>query len=224
MLIHACRPVRVDDESAAPLCLSANERRRAPVSVRLALRAAELACAQAGVDPERTASVFASEHGDLAIVDALCRTLASEPALLSPLRFHHSVHNAASGYWSIATGCRAPGTALAAGAHSFAVALLEATAQGMADGRPVLLVHVDTTPVGPLRSVVAARPPGAQALVLDTEPRPGARPLALQLQPGPTLSTASAQDLLRAMDYEGSTRLDLPLHAHSFLAVTLMQS
>lgn len=223
MLIHACGPVQVEDESAAPLCLSANERRRAPASVRLALRAAELACARAGVDPARTPSVFASEHGDLAIVDAMCRTLAGDPALLSPLRFHHSVHNAASGYWSIATGCRAPGTALAAGAHSFAAALLEAASQALADGQPVLMVHVDTAPVGPLCSVVGARSAGALALVLHAEPRPGWRTMSMRLGPGPVPSPATAQAVIRAMGNECSTHLGLPLHPLAVLAVTLMQ-
>ena len=33
------------------------------------------------------------------------RTLASAPTLLSPTKFHNSVHNAAAGYWTIGTGC-----------------------------------------------------------------------------------------------------------------------
>jgi hypothetical protein len=84
--------------------------------------------------------VFTSAHGDLAIVDALCRTLAHNPLLLSPMRFHHSVHNAASGYWAI--GCRSheASTAVAAGAHSWAAGLLEALTQTAADERAVLLV------------------------------------------------------------------------------------
>lgn len=222
MLIHRWSQVQVDDEAGpGPDCLAANERRRAPASVRLALRAAERACALAGVDPATTASVFASEHGDLAIVDALCRTLAGDPALLSPMRFHHSVHNAASGYWSIATGCRAPGTALAAGAQSFAAALLEAAAQVCADDRPVLLVHVDTAPVGPLASVVSPRTAGAQALVLGPRAQPGSRALALALRPAANAAPVSAQAALSAFCDEASTALELPLHAHLSLAVTL---
>lgn len=222
MLIHRWSQVVVDDEAGpGPDCLAANERRRAPASVRLALRAAERACALAGVDPSTTASVFASEHGDLAIVDAMCRTLATDPALLSPMRFHHSVHNSASGYWSIATGCRAPGTALAAGAESFAAALLEAAAQVQADDRPVLLVHVDTVPVGPLASVVSPRTAAAQALVLGPWAQAGSRALRLQLQAATHAAQLGAQAALRAFSDEGSTALELPLHAHLSLAVTL---
>ena len=64
-------------------------------------------CADAGHDAAALASVFTSAHGDLPIIDALCTTLAGDPLLLSPTRFHHSVHNAASGYWAIGSGSRA---------------------------------------------------------------------------------------------------------------------
>jgi uncharacterized repeat protein (TIGR01451 family) len=59
-------------------------------------------------------SVFSSAHGDLAIVDALCRSLAQDPQLLSPMRFHNSVHNATSGYWAIGCRSREASTAVAA--------------------------------------------------------------------------------------------------------------
>ena len=59
--------------------------------------------------------MFASTYGDLAITDYMCSTLAKAPMTLSPTRFHNSVHNAAAGYWSIATACRQPYCALGAG-------------------------------------------------------------------------------------------------------------
>jgi hypothetical protein len=133
--------------------LSANERRRAPEGVKLALDVAEAAVAGSGHDPAQLASVFASAHADLAIVDALCTTLAADPLLLSPTRFHHSVHNAASGYWGIATGAHAPSTALAADGHSWALGWIEAAAQVAVEGRPVLLVGFDTEACGALASV-----------------------------------------------------------------------
>lgn len=146
--------------------LAANERRRAPDAVLMALQVADEACRAAGVDRATVASVFTSAHGDLAIVDALCRTLAEDPALLSPMRFHHSVHNAAAGYWAIAAGNREAGIALAAGEHSFAQGLLEAISQCVADQRPVLLVGCDTEAVGALRSVNRSRGWLALALLL----------------------------------------------------------
>jgi hypothetical protein len=150
----------------APKSLAANERRRAPDSVLIALQVAEDAVAMSGHDPGSLASVFTSAHGDLPIVDALCKTLAEAPALLSPTRFHHSVHNAPSGYWGIASGSRAPSTALAACAQSFAAGLLEALVQLQADGQPVLLAGCDTEAVGALASVNRSRGLLGAALVL----------------------------------------------------------
>lgn len=215
----------------APAGLSANERRRAPESVLMALQVAEAACAQAGREPRTLPSVFASAHGDLPIVDALCRTLASDPALLSPLRFHHSVHNAASGYWAIASGCTEASTALAAGEASFAAGLLEAACQCVADARPVLLVAFDTAAPGPLQTVHGERQPHAVALVLAPG-RSGARPLALALQDGPApaiaprpatspsrpaLALADAWPLFEALSDTRSTQVALALTAAQHL-------
>ena len=157
----------------APDLLAANERRRAPDSVLLALEVASRAVADAGHAAADVASVFSSAHGDLAVTDALCRTLAADPKLLSPTRFHHSVHNAASGYWAIGSGSRAASTALSAFEHSFSVGLLEAAVQCHADGQPVMLVAYDTEATGALASVNRSRGLLAAALVLS--PRCGPR-------------------------------------------------
>ena len=137
--------------------LNPNERRRAPDSVLLALHVAEQAVADSGHRARDLASIFTSAYGDLPIVDALCRTLATDPLQLSPTRFHHSVHNAASGYWAIASGSRASSSALAAAERSFAVGLLEALSACSTDGDPVLLVGFDTAAQGPLASVNTSR-------------------------------------------------------------------
>ena len=138
----------------SPALLPAAERRRAPEGVAVALEVAheavEMASATHAIDVSSLASVFASAHGDLTIVDYLCATLASDPTLLSPTRFHHSVHNAGAGYWSIATHDTGPASAIAAGDETFAAGLLEAVTQACAEDRPVLLVAFDTPAVGPL--------------------------------------------------------------------------
>jgi len=151
----ALRALLAGDTPAVPtaptaVLLPANERRRAPESVRLAVEVAGQALAMSGRDPATLACVFASGHGDQAITDAICTTLARAPAELSPTRFHHSVHNAPAGYWTIATGCRAPSSAVCAGAYTFGAALLEAAAQAQAEQRPVLLVYSDMAGRGPL--------------------------------------------------------------------------
>src|SRR5690606_15656266 len=62
-----------------PQLLAPNERRRAPPSVAVALDVALAACQAAGRDPAALPSVFASTHGDLAITDYMCATLADDP-------------------------------------------------------------------------------------------------------------------------------------------------
>lgn len=94
-----------------------------------------------------------SVHGDLAINDYMCATLATAPTQLSPIKFHNSVHNAAVGYWTIGTGCQQASNSLSAFEYTFAAALLEAAAQCAADAQPLLLVGFDAEAVGPLRQV-----------------------------------------------------------------------
>jgi len=137
----------------APQLLPPNERRRAPESVAVALHVALAACEAAGRSPAVLPSVFASTHGDLAITDAICATLADDPRAMSPTRFHNSVHNAAAGYWTIGAGCMAAATAISAYDASFAQGLIEAAVQLAEGAEAVLLVGYDTRATGPLLSV-----------------------------------------------------------------------
>lgn len=136
-----------------PSLLPPAERRRAPDTLAVALEVALQACESAGIAPGEPMSVFASTHGDLAISDYMCETLASTPTLISPIRFHNSVHNAAAGYWSIATSSSATYTAISAYVHTFGVGLLEAIAQLKAEQKPVLFVAYDIAAKGPLGGV-----------------------------------------------------------------------
>ncbi len=146
--------------------LSPRERRRCPETVRLSMAAAEQACSAAGIDPAQPDAVFTSGMGDLAISDYMCRTLAETPELLSPMRFHNSVHNAAAGYWSIGAGARGDVTALSGASDSLVTGLIEAASRVAADRRPVLLVVYDTVADGPMRAVWSPRHPFACAFVL----------------------------------------------------------
>ncbi len=137
----------------SPQLLAPNERRRAPDSVAVALEVALAACAAAGRDPASLPSVFASMHGDLAITDYMCSTLASDPGAVSPTRFHNSVHNAAAGYWTIGAGCVEPTTAVSSFDATFAQGLIEALVQLRAGAPAVLLVAYDAPSAGPLAKV-----------------------------------------------------------------------
>lgn len=140
----------------SPHLLAAAERRRAPLPVLLACDVAGQACAASTHAADTLASVFASTHGDLVITDYMCSTLATAPRELSPIRFHNSVHNAPAGYWTIAAHCHAASTSISGWYASFAVALLEAAVQALADNRPILLAAYDTPSAGPIVDVSPA--------------------------------------------------------------------
>jgi hypothetical protein len=148
------------------------ERRRAPDTVAVALEVAATACRSANVDAASTPSVFASTHGDLTINDYMSRTLAETPALISPIRFHNSVHNAAAGYWTIATGCNQPYTALTAFNDTFGEGMLEALSQAACDGKPILFVAYDIEARGALASIVPSRGVVGAALVVTSHQQP----------------------------------------------------
>jgi Beta-ketoacyl synthase, N-terminal domain len=226
-----CAAVRGGAPEAAtrpqPGLLSANERRRASDSVLLAVEVADQAVRASGHHASQLASVFASAHGDLPITDALCTQLAQAPLQLSPTRFHHSVHNAASGYWAIASGCRAPSSALSAHGHSFAAGLLEALVHCASEHEPVLLVGYDTEALGLLMNVNSSRGLLGVALVLSPE-RTAASIAALQWRLGdgaqapPALRSAAAQALQsNAMAAALPLFESLALDMSSALALTL---
>jgi hypothetical protein len=120
--------------------------------VKLALAAGLQATKNADLDPAILPAVFSSSGGDGQNCHELCEALASPDPHLSPTRFHNSVHNAAAGYWSIATGARAASNALCAYDASFAAGLLEALAQVVVEQVPVLLVAYDAPYPPPLHA------------------------------------------------------------------------
>lgn len=135
-----------------PQALPAAERRRTGATVRLAIAVAQQAVSSAAIDPAGLAAVFASSAGDGLICHEICETLASEERQISPTRFHNSVHNAAAGYWSIATGATAASSAICAYDASFAAGLLEALIQVTVSGAPALLSAYETPYPEPLHA------------------------------------------------------------------------
>ena len=185
----ACAWARVGVQPAqvparpAPMLLAANERRRAPATVAVALEAALAACEAAGREAAELPSVFTSTHGEMSISDYMCTTLASDPRAVSPTRFHNSVHNAAAGYWTIGTGAHVPATAISAGRASFAQGLVEAMAQLAAGSEAVLLVAYDGPACGPLGEVAPSEGLLGVALVLSRTPCAGLPTLRMALEP-----------------------------------------
>lgn len=155
--------------------LAAGERRRAPLSVRLAVEVAAQAVQASGLAAATLPTVFASAYGDSTITDELARTLASAPTQVSPTRFTHSVLNAAAGHWSMAVGCHAASSAVCAGESTFAAGLLEATLQVVDSGHPLLFVASDIATIGALVDVAPAALSFACALVLAPASDPAPR-------------------------------------------------
>lgn len=152
-----------------PASIPPRERRRAGLLINLAVEVAHQACDHACVDRSSINSVFASSMGDTAVTDYMCRKLAGVDRLLSPAKFTNSVHNAASGYWSISADCRAPSTFVGGFDASFGVGLLEAVSQATASGEPVLLVAYDVANEPPLDEI---RPiPESLGVALVVEPK-----------------------------------------------------
>jgi hypothetical protein len=183
-----------------PELLPAPERRRAPDTVALALEVARVALSNSAQPAGATQSVFTSAHGDLGITDYMCTTLASQPRAVSPTKFLNSVHNAAAGYWGMATGCMQSSMALSAFDCSFANGLLEALALCTCNGAPVLLVGVDIAATGPLTSTNDSVGQLAAAMVLAPIRTERARAeLSWSVVPGPARRRSLRCDATRSL-------------------------
>jgi hypothetical protein len=152
-----------------PELLPPNERRRATGLVRLAFRVCEEILNKHPEAARQTRSVFASSGGDYYIIDQICRLLHEQQHALSPTQFHNSVHNAAAGYWSIATQSTWPSTSISCYDHTFAAGLLEAAGMVNEANQPVLYAAYDSELPEPLLQKRNIAFPFAAALLLSPE-------------------------------------------------------
>lgn len=150
-----------------PTILPPAERRRASRVIKVALAVGLEAAQAAGQDPAQLPNVFASSGGDGHNCHSLCELLGSDDRQVSPTRFHNSVHNAASGYWAIATGATPPAQVLGGYDASFAVGLFEAMVQVQTLNTPVLLVVIDSEYPQPLHAKRPIADTSGLALVLS---------------------------------------------------------
>jgi len=152
----------------SPSILAPDVRRRTTDHIRLAIEVATEAVLNAGRDPASLPSVFASSESDGQITHYICEEVVKNHPEVSPTRFHNSVNNAPAGYWSMAAGSRAPSTSLAGFDGTFAVGLVEACAQLVAEGDGALLLVAHDTPLPePLNSVRPMIASFGMALVLS---------------------------------------------------------
>ncbi len=175
-----------------PAALPPAERRRAGATIRSTLAAGAEAVAASGLPAAELDSVFTSSSGDGVNCHELCVALAAGERMVSPTRFHNSVHNAASGYWSIATGAKTASAVLCVYDGSFVAGLLEAMVQTAMQRRPLILFAYDTPYPEPLHSVRPLPDDFCVALVLA--PSPSAPTVAmLRFDPAAMFSQAAAE-------------------------------
>jgi hypothetical protein len=126
--LDAFRAGEADESATMPKCDIADARAKRGTSriARMLGEVVQQAGTDAGVDLGSVPTVFASAWGEIDIMIKLLDQIADGDVGLSPIRFKHSVHNAASGLVSIATENRGFSTALAAGRRTFELGVLEA--------------------------------------------------------------------------------------------------
>ena len=148
-----------------PASLAPAERRRSSPTVRLAIAVAEQALQHTPLAPHDMAMVFSSHEAAGVITHQLCEVLAGSREV-SPTQFHNSVHNAPSGYYSIAMNAKHAASSVCRGKWSFAAGLLNAATQTLADNVPVLYVCYDSPLPPPLCDAMPVLDATAIALVL----------------------------------------------------------
>ena len=179
-----------DIQPPLPAILPANERRRAGPAVRLALAVAQQATEMAGLAPRSVRSIFASSNSDGAVVHAILESLAGPDRQFSPTQFHNSVHNAAAGYWTIATGSGEVASSVGCHDATFAAGLLMAVAEVATEAKPVLLCTYDLPLPAPLCDKRRTTVPFAAGFVLvptcgEAQPRGALAELGLEFVPEP---------------------------------------
>lgn len=186
------------------------ERRRVGIAIKLSMAIGFDAIKQAGADASTLATVFSSTGGDCDNCHAILETLASDDRSVSPTRFHNSVHNAPSGYWSIAAHCMAPSTSLCAYDATFAAGLLAAATQAVCSQQPCLLLAYDTAYPEPLNS---CRPmPYAFGVALLLNPHASEKSLArLTINTSTAAPSQLADAGLEALRLQAPAARALPL-------------
>jgi hypothetical protein len=190
--------------------LTAALRRRASLLTQMLVEVVAQAGYAAAVDLGSVPTVFGTAYGEIQTLHDLLEMLQAGDEL-SPARFHNSVYNAASGYFSIAAGNRSFTTTVAAGADTVAMALLEAFCILQERREPVIVAFADeasTLPflqkegAGSLAAAICITPecPAERCLGRLSPPRRGPVPVLPAIDPA-FLSNpiAPALPLVRAL-------------------------
>lgn len=200
-----------DFEPPRPEAIPARERRRSGLTINLAVEVMHQACDMAGVDKTAIASVFASAMGDTDVTDYMCRKLATSEKLLSPTKFHNSVHNAPSGYWSISAVNRQPSSFVGGFRDSFACGLLEAATCAVAEMLPVGFAAYDVANRAPFGDVLPIDESLGLALLMLPGEHPDGWCMALDVVAGTEPTSTAQHPALRRLADANPIGVGLPL-------------
>jgi hypothetical protein len=163
-------PAKYDSWKPRPMTLTPRAVKRLSLQTLLAISAAEQLQDCLMGNP---AWVFGSAFGEgetlKVILDALCKPEMA----VRPLRFQNSVHNAASGQWTIAAQTQAAATSICAGPTTAAAGLLKAAMQAVFEQRSVGLVLYDAPLPAPLDQSHKVTVPGSAGIALSASQSDG---------------------------------------------------
>ena len=157
-------------ESPDAELLSGALRRRATALTRMSIEV--FAQATRTADSLRTdvRSIWATSHGEHTTAIRILGMMQRGEGKLSPTHFHNSVHNAASGYASIATQNHTASTTLSGGTELVSAALLEAMCHLETAAGEIVLVLADEPLQVPFERSNATSPL-AMAFCFSSDPR-----------------------------------------------------
>jgi hypothetical protein len=169
-MVNDCTATKAESNPAPkPSIIPANERRRAPLPVKMAVEVSSQALDASGLASPDVACVFGSGLGDTEITDYMCRAVNTESRQLSPTKFHNSVHNAAAGYWTISSHCMKSANSIAAFHETAGLCLMEAASQCIAHNEPVLITLFDTKAYSVYREIFDCESDFAAAILICPE-------------------------------------------------------
>jgi Beta-ketoacyl synthase, N-terminal domain len=158
----------VEPPKGQGLGLPPTERRRATPVTRLALDVA-MDASEGVADRNTLTTLFATSGGEVTVIHQIFNMLAEGDTALSPTAFHNSVHNAAAGYWSIASGSRYAADSICAFDDSTGAGLADIALRYFAGERNLLLVGYDLPPPHPISAHRSLHHAIAGALLIGSE-------------------------------------------------------
>jgi hypothetical protein len=199
--------------SPAAALLGARARGRASLLTRMVAEVVGVAAVNARLDLRHAAILIGSAFGEMETTAQLLKMMHEGDGALSPARFQSSVHNAAAGLLSIATGNQAFSSCLSAGDATALALLVEARAVLAESGGEVLVAMADERlpaffgnnagfEAASAALVLSVEPAGALAALSELERIAESAPGRAAELLGPT-PVAPLLDLIAALRSEG---------------------